>query len=88
MANWKYKLKIKDLLTTETSKEAVKVTAGKVSKRIESFMKWHPEDDFGWELDDIIDRFAGFVEDGDVEEFNHILDELYDWTDRELVWIE
>ena len=86
MANWKYKLKIKDLLGENTSPEVVKKCCADVIKRIKAFMGKYPV--IGWELDDIIDRFAGVVEDGDVGEFNSTLDELYNWADRELVWVE
>jgi len=77
MANWKSKLPIKHLLTEDESPEAVEKFCNAVADIVENDR-----------------RFRGFSErdnfrhNADMDEANALLSELYDYCDRQLIWVE
>lgn len=77
MANWKYKLNIKD--EWQQSK-AGKLDYNSLAKIIATKLdKFGTDDD---DLTDIIVRFLEYADNGDdVEEFDDIMEQLYDWGD-------
>lgn len=90
---WKHRLQLKDLLTEEYDSAAVEAAAKGMYERLETFrLANYPQDEEIEQLSDefhtiaYIDGPAGVA---DVEEFNRILNFLYDWadTDRRL-WVE
>ena len=79
MANWKYKLRLGDL---RKKFEANKMTAAEFGKKVAERIRKQPwfkvnED----ELEPIADEFEGV---SDIEEFDAVLDTLYDWGDTTL----
>lgn len=83
MARWKYKVSIKELFNDETPPAEIGL---EVAKRLRSTV---PEAlwDYDEELDDIIVAFeniTGYENVTPTEEFDDILDRLYDWGDEEV----
>lgn len=79
MANWRYKINLTDLREDyENKKITVEDFGKKISKRFHQ-QPWFKdvEEDIG----DIIDSFECVDNEDD---FNNILEELYDWGDTEL----
>ncbi len=77
MANWKYKLELKDLWEAfDEGKLTIQELGKKVAERIEKLPCYKKYEN---ELRTIVMDFE-IVKD--VKEFDYILRELYDWADR------
>ena len=87
MAELKYKLKIKYLLSSdEITPEELDVLSQTVEKRIDEFMKDKSLSQYmQYDLRNAADEFY-CVED--VESFNDALDTLYDYCDYHSIWVE
>lgn len=83
MANWKKKLDLKDLAEKFDNEEMTATEVGQeVSKRLAEL---YPEGQRDLEIEDFIARFNE-IEDED--EFDSLIDELYDWGDADhRLWI-
>lgn len=81
MAQWLRTFKIKDLFTDEDVEEE---EAQKIGKIVAERLRKQPRVFLG-ETEDFAFRFEGII---DQDEFNDILDELYDVADSQRVWIE
>lgn len=94
MTRWVHHLKLKDILDVDEDDLSSPTTANAarlMHQRLEEFrLAEYPSDD---DIAGISDEFhtIGFV-DGDeaarIDEFNHVMNGLYDWADAEKVWIE
>jgi FMN phosphatase YigB (HAD superfamily) len=84
MPKWEKTLEVKDLWEKYENDEInIEDLSKQVAKRLETL---YPGDDRWMDIQDFIDRFE-CVED--VEEFDDILDELYDWGDNgHRLWIK
>ena len=81
MANWKYKLELKDLWKArDEGKLTIQELGKKVAERIRqaTFYMKHKN-----QIRDILREFDCVEED--VEEFDNILSDLYDWADSLLL---
>lgn len=92
LAQWQHRLKLSDLLDNDDpTREQVGEVARQVHQRLEDFrLTYFGKDDV---LDQISDEFhtIGYVDrdDADLIEFNMVLDDLYDWADRDKrLWID
>lgn len=88
MAKWQKTINIKQFLGEDTSREAVETAARGIFGLLEiHYPNWETGDDRA--LADIMFNLEGARDDKDVtaEDFNWILDELYDWGDHERVWL-
>jgi hypothetical protein len=88
MPNWKYTLKLKDLLSHADLNEGEldELNQG-VSERIESFLENNKGLDEGLRFD-LIDLGQEFLLCESVEEFNCILSCVYDVCDKHRVWVK
>jgi hypothetical protein len=92
VANWKFKIDVKDAWDKAQNEEITSIDFAKVLvkelKRIEGPItkKLGEESAEVKELIDLIDEFEGFIqyEKDDDREFNYIFEELYDWGDYEV----
>jgi len=91
---WDHTVRIKDLLSAETPPPAEISENGKqVAARIEAavpkaWMELGDNDDYDFELEDILLGLKGIASEDDpdediiaLNEFNGFLDQLYDWAD-------
>jgi len=79
MANWRNKLKIKDLLQDDKFTIAEKQI--EIAKRIRVLStKWRDGNPLREQLENLVDQFEA-VEDSELE-FNGVLEDLYDWGDQ------
>ena len=82
IVNWKVKVKgIKELLNTNESNEEAKRVGKEIYKIITSERYYKYFEDF-----DRLDDFDVYVET--VEELNDLLNDMYDYCDGELIWID
>jgi hypothetical protein len=84
---WRKEIRLKQFLSTEDSPAIVREAARNFAERLKRESDY---EEFG--LDDfnvIVDEFEGIADSSepDVDEFNDVLAQLYDWADRERVWI-
>lgn len=80
MAKWKYRLELKDLWKAREKKEiSIKELGKKVAERIKQSVFYKKNETALWE---IVDNFSHMEED--IELFDEILDDLYDWADTPL----
>ena len=96
MANWRKKIKLKDLLEEDESDEAVREVARQFVERLKRQSEY--PDDFGFEL--IVQEFDDMSHCSSTgtdvyggrftlcDWFNKVLNDLYDWADYERVWID
>ncbi len=74
MANWKYRIDISNILHTDTY-PAINDKGKELAKRIRAFPHFEEHGDplnhIAWQFEEV----------EDVEEFDYILDDLYDWGD-------
>ena len=83
MANWQLKVKgLRSLLNTDETNEE----AQKVSKKIYKLLTINPRYYKAFKDFDRLEDFNGFVET--VEELNDLLNEMYDYCDNNLIWID
>lgn len=81
MANWKYRLNLKDLWESREAEEiSLKEMGMRITERIKKLPCYKKYED---ELEDIAMNFKCINED--VEEFDGALEKLYDWADCPLV---
>lgn len=80
MANWRHKLKIKDIIENDESIENKKI---EMAKRIKLFSKtWSEDNPIRMELEDIADNFEAV--ENNITEFDGCLEELYNWGDQQV----
>lgn len=86
MPHWRREIRLKQWLSTDDSPANAREVAGKVAERLKQELGLDYEE---IDLIPIIDEFEGIAEssDADVDDFNDVLAQLYDWADRERVWI-
>lgn len=80
MATWLHTFKLKDLFTHEDVEDE---EAQRIGKIVAGNLRANPV--FGTETEDFAERFETLL---DQDEFNDILDELYDVANELRVWIE
>ena len=91
MSTWLTTVNIKDLLTEDDSEEAVITAANGIVGRLRTLAD--PGGSLADSLDtltlcEILNTFKDLAENNpDVQEFNWVLDELYDWADDNRVWL-
>lgn len=87
MANWKYKLKIKDLLTDEENLPESKYVeiASTIKDRIDEFIKKCDDIELCFALEEANDML--YMAD-DEETINDALGVLYDAADFHRIWVE
>lgn len=79
MANWKYKLKAKDLWESYKGNHITASELGKLlAQRIREAAFYQ---EYKNQLEEIIDNFENV---DDIEDFDYVLNELYDWADQEV----
>lgn len=104
MPNWKYKLRIKDLLSDSEDQTLAAPVGRNIALRIKRFSTRNTEfkDDYGLDnivecLDSIntVESWVDLCEDDStwiptppISELNGWLSELYDWCDNNSVWVE
>lgn len=83
IVNWKVKVKgLRSLLNTEESDEEAQRVSQEIFKLLtNSIYKRHFED-----FDRLYEFDKGFVET--VEELNDLLNDMYDYCDENLIWID
>lgn len=78
MANWRNKLKVKDIINDDNL--SIEEKAIEIAKRIRVLAtKWSEENPIREEIMDIADDFESV--EPNVEEFDGCLERLYDWGD-------
>jgi len=90
--NWKYKWQQVKSMLNETrgidkddlTDEMMVELAKRVSNLLERKSKQIKDEDDKYDIEDIIEQFKGIE---NVEEFNEILELLYDWADGADVWL-
>lgn len=80
VVNWRHTLRIKHLLGEETDIESVRQTAAKIDEVVQAapFMADWPDLDTAFKPGDI----------EDVDDLNFALEQLYDYCDHQLIWVE
>jgi len=86
MANWKYRVNLKHLLTEDDSDENA-IRVGKEVARIVRVSTWYKENTKIDPYSDLEETLEFLETVNDVEEFNYYLDWLYDLADAERAWI-
>lgn len=89
MAKWHHTVNIKDLLTTDESPDEARRIAAEIRSRLLTLPPGLRNDP---DMSDILEGFdeiahAGSYQAHDVDEFNNVLDMLYDWADYNRVWL-
>lgn len=92
--SWAYSLDIKQFLSDDTSDRNAAEVANKIAAELRAKLPESVIDD-DMDLADILDELDSFVPancgDGDSEnlcgDLNRVLEDLYDWADRERVWL-
>jgi len=80
MANWKYKLDLKDIWGKyDTGEMTVNEIGVEIANRIKK-LPCYNDDDYFFELDDIATAFECV---DNVEEFDYAMENLYNWGDIE-----
>ena len=79
MANWKYKLKLVDL---KDEFEADKIPLDELCKKIASRIEELPCYKIDTTLQEIVMQFEDEI--ADTNDFDNILEQLYDWGDEEV----
>lgn len=101
MANWQMKLEIKDFYHKFPDELSIQEVAKLMSERIDEklpFIKAHFLDYFE-EIEEISIQFSDLAEyeDADADDFDYIMEDLYNWADtsldgkwggKKLMWIE
>jgi len=88
MPNWNYTLELKDLLTHEDrDQEQLNQLNQEVSNRIESFIENNRglDETLCFDLEDLGKEFLCCES---VEEFNSVLDCVYDVCDEHRIWVK
>lgn len=81
---WQHTLKLKDLLTNDDSDETAVNVARETKIRVQNFAKSR-----GFEQDDALEEITYWFDDvATCNDFNGVLNELYDWADDNRVWID
>ncbi len=77
--DWKHKIQIKDLLSNSDDPENAKQVAKQIFARLNKkpFMRAFMDLDYFQDLDD----------ENPIEHINELLDSLYDYCDRYLIWV-
>lgn len=89
MANWKYRLDIRNIWNDEEMPidEKGKAIADKILQTFPNeWFDWK-SDDYDCDLEDLVERFrniTGYDEVSPVEEFDNCMDELYDFGDAQV----
>jgi len=78
--NWRHKIKIKHLFTTNEDPESVDKSMREIAAVIESH-HW-------FAAFDATDFYNCLEDDNPLEFANLLLEDLYDYADREKIWIE
>lgn len=81
MRQWKYKVKIKHLLIDEVHMKDPDDLSATMKKIGETLSMHKCFNDFEY-IGDFQDHFE------DLEDANYLLDDMYDYADREGIWIE
>jgi hypothetical protein len=87
MANWKYKIELKaDSDRCDDGEITIAQLSGIVAEKLKALPCYNSPGNIGTTLLEIVERFADLSEDENAEqdEFNSILQELYDWGDTEI----
>lgn len=91
MAKWSKKIDIKKILKADvenTSPEYIVDCAKKIVALLDLALENHPKDDY--DINEITESFrevgCGLIYT-DLENFNYILNELYNWADDNRVWL-
>jgi hypothetical protein len=84
MSNWKYTVNIKQYLSEDDSAEAIRKAARNIHNILtESNIPPEVLRDVAYEI-----GYIGYsFEQPSLEEFNFLLDNLYDWADSNNVWL-
>jgi len=84
MANWKYKVKIRHLLTEKENYDSIKKSMAAIADILEKESSFA---NFGW-----LKRFRKIPKGNDilgsVDYGNKLLDRMYDYADEHQIWIE
>ena len=92
MAQWQTKLEMRDIRGAHTAGTmTVPQMAGEVARRLrEKSLRWLADFHVSDELEDVIANFEDIAEHGgDVDDFDGVLESLYDWADDDnRMWIE
>lgn len=85
IVDWKYRLNVAQFLSEG---RPVSLIAKDVGEAVRTFQEKHFPDDS--ELEGIATEFDTMYEDatGDTEWFNAVMNDLYDFADGELIWIQ
>ena len=82
MTNWKYKVELHDVIEQcENEKITVEQLSKEVVRRLKTLESTISEKRYAETLNDIINRFDSC---SDEDDFNEILNDLYDWGDTEI----
>ena len=80
MARWKYTLDLKDVWKKAKNEEiSCKELADEIAKRIKNLPCYETDS----KLQDICTEFEFFDEEGEADELDFIMSDLYDWGDEE-----
>jgi hypothetical protein len=85
MADWKYKLNIRD--DWQRAKESeihFSELAGIIAKKLRAFKIPEHEDLELWEVIDRFEEIAQHPEEHEVADFDWVMRDLYDWADTEV----
>lgn len=81
---WKFSVNIKPLIGEDTSEEGAQRAGKSISDLLSRRLLARDHYATDLTLRNIID---GFAEIEDTDEFNSVLDDLYDWADENRVWL-
>lgn len=87
MANWQRKLSLADIWPkVDKGEMTIQQLAAEIAKRLKAITPLHDEHVVSEERDEIVEEFENFAEDptGDKDEFDDIMNGLYDWGDTPL----
>ena len=89
MDKWKHNLNFKDLWEAREAEDPI--TIGQLAEKVAQRIKKAPfYEKYEADLEEIVQQFEGIGEDpefDDVDEFDWVLKELYDWADENRCWI-
>jgi hypothetical protein len=86
VAEWRMKIRLKDLLTEDDSDEYAQRAAKEVAKRLRASAIKSMVGVDQYDFDDMADEFEYGVETCD--DFNGVLDLMYNFADEHRIWIE
>lgn len=87
MARWQRQLELGDIMSAvRKGSTTLPQAAGEIAARLKAVRRFPADPDINEARDDIVQLFRDYAADGlnDVEDFDGILSELYDWADTPL----